>query len=286
MFLQHKEIVKSAAAFPLTRTCTHTIMCERKPQVRKSLLSTTDHTAALTFLPLGDGPPATGRQATGDLLKVDVVVPVLIKSMKQTWKTRSKDKLAMFYYKMDICKREIVLCEGLVSDLLGTQSNRITRITLTFINMGSEKKTWPLAWPYLYNKSLPTRTTFLMPRSGSQSSERKHLQRLLLKHAHSQHFPVQVSVDIVALVIKLACQLTLAVNLACLTMQLLSKRLRYLAQRQLFPRPAQQLSFDQTPMFSLSNKKSSYNTSSGAQWYSPNNNMVLTLRDHQKCFSS
>jgi hypothetical protein len=59
--------------------------------------TTTDHTAALTFLPLGDGPPATGRQATGDLLKVDVIVPVLIKRMKQTWKTRAgKDKLNHF----------------------------------------------------------------------------------------------------------------------------------------------------------------------------------------------
>lgn len=37
----------------------------------------------LTFLPLSDGPPTARRESTGDLFKVDVIVPILIKGVKQ-----------------------------------------------------------------------------------------------------------------------------------------------------------------------------------------------------------
>lgn len=40
----------------------------------------------LTFLPFSHWPPAAGRESTGDLFKVNVIVPILIKGMKQAWK--------------------------------------------------------------------------------------------------------------------------------------------------------------------------------------------------------
>lgn len=36
----------------------------------------------LTFLPLSNRPPAASRQSTGDLFKVDVIVPILIEGVK------------------------------------------------------------------------------------------------------------------------------------------------------------------------------------------------------------
>lgn len=41
--------------------------------------------SGLTFLPLSDGPPAACRKSTGNLLKVDVIVPILIEGVKQAW---------------------------------------------------------------------------------------------------------------------------------------------------------------------------------------------------------
>lgn len=39
--------------------------------------------SGLTLLPLGDGPPAARRQSARDLLKVDVIVPILIEGVEQ-----------------------------------------------------------------------------------------------------------------------------------------------------------------------------------------------------------
>lgn len=47
----------------------------------------------LTFLPFSNGPPAARRQSTRDLFKIDVIVPILIKGMKQAWKTKTSQCL-------------------------------------------------------------------------------------------------------------------------------------------------------------------------------------------------
>lgn len=53
--------------------------------------------SGLTLLPLSDGPPAARRKSTRDLLKVNVIVPVLIEGVKQAWERETAFKVFTFH---------------------------------------------------------------------------------------------------------------------------------------------------------------------------------------------
>lgn len=69
-----------------------------------------ESTVSLTFLSLSNRPPAACGEPTRDLFKVDVIVPVFIKGVKQAWKTRSTATLGAL-------KADRVLCSGRDSKL-------------------------------------------------------------------------------------------------------------------------------------------------------------------------